>query len=70
MALRTVDDVFSDYLGRRRGIIKALTVEVRSWTFQCALASYHPETCRFMRAPRRSTCARQKPARLSACSER
>lgn len=29
MALRTVDDVFSDFLGRRRGIIKALTVDVR-----------------------------------------
>lgn len=28
-AMRTVDDVFADYVGRRRGIIKALTTEVR-----------------------------------------
>ncbi|KAL4419298.1 hypothetical protein ABPG77_001630 [Micractinium sp. CCAP 211/92] len=35
MALRTVDDVFADYLGRRRGIIKALTVEVDQFWEQC-----------------------------------
>ena len=28
--MRSVDDVFSDFVGRRRGIIKALTTEVRS----------------------------------------
>ena len=28
--MRTVDDVFADYVGRRRGIIKALTTEVRA----------------------------------------
>lgn len=28
--MRTVDDVYADYVGRRRGIIKALTTEVCS----------------------------------------
>ncbi|PSC71925.1 PHD finger ALFIN-LIKE 2-like [Micractinium conductrix] len=35
MALRTVDDVFSDFLGRRRGIIKALTVDVDAFSELC-----------------------------------
>jgi hypothetical protein len=28
-AMRTVDDVFADFVGRRRGLVKALTTEVR-----------------------------------------
>ena len=27
-SMRTVDDVFADFVGRRRGIIKSLTIEV------------------------------------------
>lgn len=66
MALRTVDDVFADYLGRRRGIIKALTVEVRSLVYQRAPAAQHPQMHRYLRAERRSTCARQEPAKPRA----
>lgn len=57
MALRTVDDVFADYLGRRRGIIKALTVEVRPAAWQRAHSIQHPLMHGLLRAGRRSTCA-------------
>lgn len=33
--MRTVDDVYADYVGRRRGIIKALTTEVDQFWSQC-----------------------------------
>lgn len=29
MSLRTAEDVFVDYCGRRRGILRALTTEVK-----------------------------------------
>lgn len=35
MALRSVDDVYADFVGRRRGLIKALTVEADAFHDQC-----------------------------------
>ncbi|KAI7841483.1 hypothetical protein COHA_004876 [Chlorella ohadii] len=35
MALRSVDDVYADFVGRRRGLIKALTVEADAFYEQC-----------------------------------
>lgn len=35
MSLRTPDDVFVDYCGRRRGILRALTTEVDQFYLQC-----------------------------------
>lgn len=36
MSLRGPDDVFTDYCGRRRGILKALTTEVDQFYAQCS----------------------------------
>ena len=35
MALRSVDDVFIDFCGRRRGILRALTTDVADFYAQC-----------------------------------
>lgn len=35
MALRSVDDVYADFVGRRRGLIKAVTVEADAFYNQC-----------------------------------
>lgn len=36
MALRTAEDVFVDYCGRRRGILRALTTDVETFFTQCS----------------------------------